>query len=549
MSSLLDSFLERLLTKSLEEGVAVEELIREAESLPPEDKAIITEGVMQLTADMLWCPNPGPQTLARESLADELFLGGSAGGGKSSTLVGTAIQDHQSSLIFRKQYTQIRGLEDEAQRILKTRDGYNSQDKIWRIPGSTKVLEFGSCATDADLEKWQGRPHDLIGFDEITHFPEAHYRFLIGWNRSADANQRCRVICTGNPPMKAEQMWVIKYWGAWLDPKHPNPAKPGELRWYTTKDGKDTELLTGDPVEINGRMVTPRSRTFIPARLEDNPDLMRTNYASVLESMPEEIRKRLRDGQFVTELQDDEWQLLPSAWVLAAQDRWTEDGRKQPMTSLGVDVAQGGPDSTVLAPRHGQWIDRPIKRPGVETPDGRSVVALIVRHRTNHADIRVDKGGGYGGATLEHLRANDIPNAVGVGPSDGTAARSKDGANFAFVNQRAEMFWRLREGISPDNPNPIALPPGQEIFVQLCSIHYEIVKGGVKVEAKEDIISRIGHSPDEADAIALTCMAPNNPARHAQGSGLIGRPIKSLPTTANMGYSKFKLRSVTRRQH
>lgn len=118
---------------------------------------------------------------------------------------------------------------------------------------------------------------------------------MIGWNRSADPNQRCRVIATGNPPTSAEGQWVIRRWAAWLDKSHRNPAKPGELRWYTTIDGEDTEVAK-DYLGPNGQR--PRSRTFIPALLEDNPDLAETGYASVIEAMPEPLRTMMREGRF-----------------------------------------------------------------------------------------------------------------------------------------------------------------------------------------------------------------------------------------------------------
>lgn len=391
---------------------SLDEVLIALEAMTPEEKAETIKLAMKATAHLPWVCNPGPQRAALDSEADELLFGGSAGGGKSSFLVGLAITAHHKSIIFRREYPQIKGLEDEATRILGSRQGYNGADKVWRIPGTDKVLEFGSCPHEHDKEKYQGRPHDLIGFDEVPHMTESQYRFLIGWNRSASPGQRCRVVATANPPVSPEQAWICYYWGAWLDPEHPNPAEPGELRWYTTIDGKDVELLTGDPIEVKGRMVTPRSRTFIPARLEDNPDLMRTGYASVLEAMPEELRKRLRDGIFTPDFQDDEFQVIPTAWIEAAQARWTPDPPEdKAMTAIGVDIAQGGNDKTVLAPRYDSWFAPLIVAPGVQTPDGPSAAALVVIHQRDGAQVNIDMGaarsafsvGDFGRATFSPL--------------------------------------------------------------------------------------------------------------------------------------------------
>jgi len=70
--------------------------------------------------------------------------------------------------------------------------------------------------------------------------------------------------------------WSSRELWSWLlvDEAHPNPAKPGELRWFTTINGKDIELPCGEPIQNNGELVRSRSRTFIPARVADNPHLV-----------------------------------------------------------------------------------------------------------------------------------------------------------------------------------------------------------------------------------------------------------------------------------
>src|SRR4051812_8607680 len=79
---------------------------------------------------------------------------------------------------------------------------------------------------------------------------------------------------------------------------------------------------------IDGEAVHARSRTFIRATLSDNPDLARTNYASVLASLPEELRRAYRDGDFSVGIRDADFQVIPTAWVLAAEARWKPDGGK-----------------------------------------------------------------------------------------------------------------------------------------------------------------------------------------------------------------------------
>jgi hypothetical protein len=109
--------------------------------------------------------------------------------------------------------------------ILGHDSGYNGQLQRWRL--GERQIDIAGCEQESDKQRFKGDPHDLIVFDEGTDFLESQYRFIIGWNRSTDPKQRCRVIVASNPPTTPEGLWVVKYWGPWLDTTHPNPAKPG----------------------------------------------------------------------------------------------------------------------------------------------------------------------------------------------------------------------------------------------------------------------------------------------------------------------------------
>jgi hypothetical protein len=119
----------------------------------------------------------------------------------------------------------------------------------------------------------------------------------------------------------------LKYWGPWLETTHPNPAKPGELRWFTTVAGQDREVDGPGPHIIDGEAVYARSRTFIRATLSDNPDLARTNYASVLSSLPEELRRAYRDGDFSVGIRDADFQVIPTDGFLRRKPDGDQTGR------------------------------------------------------------------------------------------------------------------------------------------------------------------------------------------------------------------------------
>lgn len=496
------------------------------------DKKKFAKDLAKATADLKFIPWPGPQTDAYLSKADELFYGGAAGGGKTALLMGLAIQAHSKSIIFRREYSQIRGLEDEAQKLLGSRDGYNATEKVWRH-SRDKVLEFGSVPNEWDREKYQGRAHSFIGFDEITHFTPSIYRYLIGWNRSDNPKERCRVIVTGNPPTTAEGRWVVEYWAPWLDPNHPNPARPGELRWFTTIAGEDRELPGPDPIEIDGRMVKPRSRTFIAAKLEDNPALMESGYAAVLESMPEPLRTMMREGRFDLGQEDADYQVVPSSWIDEAMKRWTPQMPLTGMTSLGVDVAQGGSDDTVIAPRHGVWFDKLITRKGIDTKDGPAVAGLIVQYMRDGAEVNIDTGGGWGNSAFDHLKHQNV-KIRGVTGASGSTARTRD-RQLGFVNKRAETWWKFREALDPSYGNKLALPPDPQLRADLTSPTWKLTPRGIQIESKDDIRKRLGRSPDRGDAVVLAWVTA---LETGSSSSAPGRQV--MQAKAKTGYSKIK---------
>ena len=460
----------------------------------------------------MWSPLPGPQTEAYHCDADELFYGGAAGGGKSDLALGLAITAHQKSIIFRRELTQLSGpsgLIERSREIIGQRGRYNGIEHAWRgLPGG-RAFEFGACQYDRDKHKYQGRPHDLIAFDELPEFTEPIYRFLIGWLRTTTLGQRVRVVATGNPPSHADGEWIIQYWGPWLDEHHPHPAQPGELRWYAIIDGRDKEVDGPEPFEHDGQTIIPKSRTFIPARLSDNPYLSNTGYERQLNNLPEPLRSQLLYGDFTIGLDDDPWQVIPTAWVRAAQARGKARKRPDvPLTTAGVDVARGGDDQTVIAKRYGNWFAPLEKHAGRSTPDGPTGAAVVFVSLGNdlQATINVDVIGVgasvYDSLAYQQAEDGQHLNVVGVNFSERTSARDRSGM-LGFRNIRAEAWWAMREALDPEKGDDISLPDDPELLADLVSPKWKMAASGIQIESKDEIKKRIGRSPDCGDAVVL----------------------------------------------
>jgi hypothetical protein len=460
-----------------------------------------------LTSDKtIWRPLPGPQTMAFESEADIIGYGGAAGGGKTDLACGKSLTQHRKIGIFRLNGTELTGVLDRITELLGGRNGYNGKDNIWRtrrIDGVAIQVEFGSFPNPDDEKKYQGRPHDLLVFDEAANMRESAVRFLLGWLRTTVPGQRCQALLTFNPPTTAEGRWIIQFFAPWLDKKHPNPAEPGELRWFATVDGKDVEVESGEEFEHNGEKIKPLSRTFIPSRISDNPYLMGTGYMAQLQSLPEPLRSQMLYGDFQAGMEDDPWQVVPTAWAEAAMARWKRPDKLLPMDSLGVDVARGGKDNTILARRHGMWFDEPLAYPGTQTPDGPTIAGLVVSAIRDRAPIHIDVIG-VGSSPYDFL--NEMGQQVlGVNVAESALGMDKSG-RLRFKNQRSELWWRMREALDPANNTGISLPPDQRLLADLCAPTWKLVGQTVAVASREEILDKIGRSPDYASAYCLALM-------------------------------------------
>ncbi len=446
----------------------------------------------------IWRPLPGPQMMAYDSVATIIGYGGAAGGGKTDLACGKSLTHHQKILVLRREATQLTGIVDRFTELLGSRDGYNGAERIWRLQG--RQIEFGSTPNPDDWNKYQGRPHDLLVFDEAANFLEGQVRALLGWLRSVDPTQRCQALLTFNPPTNAEGRWIVDFFAPWLDPKHPNPAQPGELRWFASVDGKDVERPDGTPFWHNGDLITPLSRTFIPSRVSDNPYLMGTGYMATLQSLPEPLRSQMLYGDFQAGMEDDAMQVIPTAWVETAQARWKHMHNKPRMDSAGVDVARGGRDNTIIARRHSWWFDEPLVYAGKATPDGPSVAGVTIAAVRDRAPIHIDVVGV--GASPYDFLVQAGQQVLGINGAEAAPGTDKSG-RLTFANVRSHDWWRMREALDPTADNGIALPPDRQLLVDLCAPTWRLQGRTIWVESREEIIKRIGRSPDWASAYIL----------------------------------------------
>lgn len=251
--------------------------------------------------------------------------------------------------------------------------------------------------------------------------------------------------------------------------------------WRASQSGSDWDYtrVTGDPDDPlrAPRISAAWARSMIAQFGADNPWVR----VSVF-------------GEFPT---SDFNALISHAEVAEACARsWRDEDIAAAPRILGVDVARYGGDASCIARRQGlRMLPAKIRR-SLDSVEGASWVAS----EWNGWDARacfVDDTGGYGAGWVDQLRVlGHAPVGVGF-------ARKADDQR-RFFNKRAEMYQRLVEWIRAGG----SIPKDSEIARVLPEMQYAFRGDAMLLEAKEQIKLRLGHSPDETDAAALTFAAP-----------------------------------------
>ena len=141
---------------------------------------------------------------------------------------------------------------------------YKVSDHLWLFKNGS-VLEFGYCDAESDVTKYQSAEYDVLRFDELTHFTESPFTYLLSRVRGANGFPK-QVKSTTNPGGVGHH---------WVKARYIDPAPPDTLAEY---EGG--------------------TRLFLPARLSDNPFLQQADagYAKRLRLLTARDRKALLEG-------------------------------------------------------------------------------------------------------------------------------------------------------------------------------------------------------------------------------------------------------------
>ena len=234
------------------------------------------------------------QKIFLDAKEDEVLFGGAAGGGKSYGQVVDALlyalkYPRSKQLILRRTFAEL----DKS--LIRTALGlypreiftFNSSTHTGRFRNGS-CIDFGYCATENDVYQYQSAEYDCIRFDELTHFTEMQYLYLI--SRVRGANDYPKQIKSSTNPGGVGHVWVKE--------RFVDAAEGGKS--FLGEDGM--------------------RRIFIPSLLSDNSFLMKADsgYRMRLEALPESEKRALLygdwnifEGQYFTEFSEERHVITP----------------------------------------------------------------------------------------------------------------------------------------------------------------------------------------------------------------------------------------------
>ena len=345
-------------------------------------------------------PQKGPQEMFLSTSADICIYGGAAGGGKTYGLLLDPLRHKNTkkytAVFFRKNSIQIHaegGLLDESKSMYASIKGASmktSPRPRWNFKDGGSI-SFAHIERDDDLPKWQGSQITAIMFDELTHFSERQFFYMLSRNRTV-CGVKPYVRATCNPDADS---WVAKFIEWWIDQDtgYPIPERSGKLRWMLRRQDAiywaDTreELWERFDLKTDEERAEPKTVTFIASTIYDNKILLDRNpqYLANLKAMATVERERLLNGN---------WKIKPAALFF----KRTQLGSI--LQTVPADVERWVRAWDLAATSEDEGGD-PAYTAGVlmgKRKDGRYVVANVINLRLTAADVR---------ATIKHTAQQD----------------------------------------------------------------------------------------------------------------------------------------------
>lgn len=476
-------------------------------------------------------------------------------------VVSTAPSAAQVSVVMWREVMKAHGLAKLAGRI--NRAGYPQ----WYI--GSELVGYGRKPPDYEESAFQGlhARYVLVVIDEAGGVPKTLYNAI----DSIVANEHSRVLAIGNPDdpgshfasiCKPDSIWNVIHLDGLRSPNmtkerivgyrrdghgYSNPRYPllaalmrAEGIPYSTEEipHKIRELLL-DPLWIEERIRTwggMSSTAHLDYAPDELGDVVRRRCSS------SSLFQAKARGVFPDSTATG---VIPLGWVQQAMNRWQDWNDAGADTSkvnrpsrhvVGVDVAYGGQDETVLALRYGDTIVRLDRYRHADTTETADYAARTLHETGSIAVVDVI---GIGAGVYDTLRRYKREGLILASPwafnASARTPRTDMIGQFTFHNDRAAAWWKLRELLDPSRGSLLALPDDERLLEELVAVKYKHLVGGViQVESKDEIRKRLGRSTDSADSVIQAFWvdgldttssehipyASNAPSVHGPGQGV-----------------------------
>lgn len=264
-------------------------------------------------------PQDGYQQIALSSKADIVIGGAAAFVGKTFALLLDPLRHVTipgfGGVIFRRTSVQIRnegGLWDTSVKLYPLLNAEPRESSLdWKFPSGAKI-SFRHLEFEKNKYDWQGAQIPFLGFDELTHFTESMFFYLLSRNRSGcGVKPYVRATCNPDP-----ESWVYKLISWWIDPDDGFPIleRRGKLRYFI-KYGNDyiwgdsydevykkAEHIIKPMMDSSGLQAKDfiKSITFVSGSIYDNKKGLQydPSYPGNLLSQDEDTRRQLLEGRW-----------------------------------------------------------------------------------------------------------------------------------------------------------------------------------------------------------------------------------------------------------
>jgi len=362
----------------------------------------------------------------------------------------------------------------------------------------------------AEMSKWQGKSAFLTAAFQWTQtrifakeHPSTWFMSARSFPKSADTETIGKTLSGVHGKFL---LYLIDESGD-IPPEIAKAAEQGLGETLQRPGGFAKILTAGNPISTSGLLYEANtSENWYVIKITSDPDDPKRTPRVSKSWAAEQIQKYGRDDPWVQAYilgmfpDSSINSLLSLQDVEKAMDRHyliKDFGHAQ--KRLGVDVARGGMDDTVIIPRQGLAA---FKYSTMRNANGPEVAARVIQAKVKWgAELEfVDDTGGFGASVIDSMVLAGH-NPIGI-------HFSSKATDVRYFNKRSEMWLEMAEWVKRGG----ALPKCNRLKKELTSVQYFIKNGKLALEAKDQVKKRLGFSPDIADALALTFAIADMPA-------------------------------------